>query len=384
MLQLTDKHNCCGCEACAQRCPHNCITMRQDSEGFLYPHIDLTHCTNCGVCERTCPIINLPPSKKYKYALAAKAKDKDILIKSSSGGIFSLIAEFILQQNGIVFGAKFNDKWEVIHDYTESSDNLDEFRRSKYVQSHIGESFKKAERFLKSGKLVLFTGTPCQINGLKLYLKKEYENLYTISIACHGVPSPKIWQLYLNEIITTNPQMYISSINFRDKTNGWTNYKFKLELHSTSDNQQKCIQMDYHDNIFMKAFLQNLILRPSCEDCKIKIPKNLSDITIGDLWGVSETYPEFDSELGISFLLANTNKGDLLLNKLNIEKRSIDLNKIRIYNGGLLNKFLPHKDRELYFKNLSKMKKFSCYTNKFVQITFITKLKNKFKQYIRK
>lgn len=334
--------------------------------------------------KKTCPIINLPHSQKSKQVLAAKIKDNDILLKSSSGGIFSLIAEYILQQNGIVFGAKFNDKWEVIHDYTENSDNLDEFRRSKYVQSRIGESFKKTEKFLKSGKLVLFTGTPCQINGLKLYLKKEYENLYTISIACHGVPSPKIWNLYLNEIITTNPNMYISSINFRDKTNGWTNYRFKLELHSTSCDQQTCIQMNYRDNIFMKAFLQNLILRPSCEDCKIKIHKNLSDITIGDLWGVSETYPELGSELGISFLLINTNKGELLLNKLNVEKHTIDLNKIRIYNGGLLNKFQPHKDREVYFKNLSKMKKFSCYTNRFVQITFITKLKNKFRQYLKK
>lgn len=384
MLRLTDKHNCCGCEACVQRCPCHCITMQQDIEGFLYPQIDLTHCIECGLCEKTCPIINLPSSQRCKQVLAAKAKDKDILMKSSSGGIFSLVAEYILQQNGIVFGAKFNETWEVVHDYTETSDNINEFRRSKYVQSRIGESFKKAEKFLKSGRLVLFTGTPCQINGLKLYLKKEYENLYTISIACHGVPSPKIWKLYLNEIITTNPNMRISSINFREKTNGWINYKFKLELHSVFNNQQICIQMDYHDNIFMKAFLQNLILRPSCEDCKIKVYKNLSDITIGDLWGVSETYPELDSELGISFLLINTNKGELLLNKLDIEKHTIDLNKIRIYNGGLLNNFRPHKDREVYFKNISKMKKFSCYTNRFVQVTFLTKLKNKFRYYIKK
>ena len=180
MLQITNKQDCCGCYACVQRCPKQCIRMESDEEGFEYPIIDKEQCINCGLCNKVCPQTNTSYSKQPINIYAIKHPDQEIQLQSSSGGAFSLIAEWVIQKGGVVFGAIFDDNWNVIHGYTESISGLEKLRMSKYVQSKIGLSFIHTENFLKKGKIVMFVGTPCQIHGLKLFLRKDYENLITV------------------------------------------------------------------------------------------------------------------------------------------------------------------------------------------------------------
>jgi coenzyme F420-reducing hydrogenase beta subunit len=200
MIHLTEKTDCCGCNACVQSCPKDCITMQEDNEGFLYPAIDLETCIDCSLCEKVCPEIHQKEVRKPLQVYAAKNRNEEVRLQSSSGGIFTLLAEKIIEEHGVVFGARFDENWAVIHDYTETIEGLASFRGSKYVQSRIGETFSQAKQFLKSGRKVLFSGSPCQIAGLKLFLKKDYENLLTIDFVCHGVPSPKVWRKYIMQL----------------------------------------------------------------------------------------------------------------------------------------------------------------------------------------
>ena len=177
MLQITDKSKCCGCNACVQRCPKQCIVMHEDEEGFLYPQVDVTLCIDCGLCEKVCPVINQNMKKDPIVVFAMQHMDKGIRLKSSSGGIFTFIATNIIEEGGIVFGARWNEKLELVHDYTETKEGLSFFCGSKYVQSCIGNIYKDVEYFVKNKRRVLFTGTPCQVAGLKKFLHKEYENL---------------------------------------------------------------------------------------------------------------------------------------------------------------------------------------------------------------
>ena len=197
MIILSSKYDCCGCEACAQRCSHNAIKMVRDNEGFLYPEIDMHICTDCGLCEKVCPIINQSEQKVPIISYAAQNNDESIRLQSSSGGVFTLLATETINNGGVVFGAKFDEQWNVIHDYVETIEGLANFRGSKYVQSQIGKCYKKTELFLKNGREVLFSGTPCQIAGLKKYLIKEYKKLICVDIICHGVPSPMVWTQYI-------------------------------------------------------------------------------------------------------------------------------------------------------------------------------------------
>ena len=199
MIKIQDKSQCCGCEACRNICPKQCILMQEDKEGFLYPEVNLADCIDCGLCEIACPVLH-PAKERIPVAVcAAKHYDDNIRLASSSGGVFTFIAEQVIDEGGVVFGARFNDQWEVIHDYVETKEKLSCFRGSKYVQSRIGDTYKQVLHFLQSGRKVLFTGTSCQIVGLKLFLRKEYDNLLTVDVICHGVPSPKVWKKYLNE-----------------------------------------------------------------------------------------------------------------------------------------------------------------------------------------
>ncbi len=329
MIEIIDKKNCCGCWACVQRCPKQCISMIEDDEGFLYPKVDKDICINCHLCEYVCPIINTDAPRKPLETYAAINKNEQIRLESSSGGIFSAIAEYIINDGGVVFGAKFNDKWEVIHDYTETIDGLAQFRGSKYVQSQIGDNYKKVKQFLTSGRKVLFSGTPCQIAGLKHFLKKEYENLLTVDFICHGVPSPGVWRKYLKEEVALicNPKntvlprsiherddlnVTIEGISFRNKTLGWKKYSFALDLSTTNESGEKiqfCSRKHLHENLFLKGFLANLFLRPSCYDCPAKCGKSGSDITLGDFWGIDRVMPELDDDRGTSAVLANTPVG---------------------------------------------------------------------------
>ena len=344
MIILKNKKDCCGCEACVQRCPKRCISMHEDEEGFLYPNVNPSLCIDCGLCEKVCPVINQSEIHKPLKVYAAKNPDEQIRLSSSSGGIFTMLAEQVLNDNGVVFGARFNVNWEVEHGYADTLDGIASFRGSKYVQSRIGDSYLQVEAFLKQGRRVLFSGTPCQVAGLKKYLgNRKYDNLLTVDVVCHGVPSPLVWRKYLGEIIrpkgiagkksvfsSLNRISVITGISFRDKTLGWKKYGFEIRISASKADENTVLksgisQEDIYlyepleKNLFMKGFLKNLYLRPSCYACASRSGKSGSDITIADYWGIAKYYPRFDDDRGVGLVLINTLRGAEVYSRLTVE-----------------------------------------------------------------
>lgn len=332
MIDIKKKEDCVGCNACQQRCPINCISMNIDEQGFMYPLVDKQKCIGCNLCEKVCPVINQFSESKPISVFAARIEDYKNLLNSSSGGVFYALSKIILESDGVVFGARFDEDWNVFHDYTTSLDQIKLFQGSKYVKSEIGITYQQVEKFLNTGKKVLFTGTGCQIAGLKRFLRKNYtENLVTVEIICHGVPSPMIWQRYLNDIlkhslykISGSGVKQIKQISFRDKQLGWKKYGFSVEFkreNSTyrnnllSSDSAECRMKFFEptiDNIYMMGFLRNLYLRPSCYECPAKCGKSHSDILLGDYWGIEEEHPEYYSRDGVSLVMVNTQTGKML------------------------------------------------------------------------
>ena len=219
MIDIKDKSKCCGCSACVNICPNNAISMDIDDDGFKYPIVDVGKCINCGLCEKACPYNNEYIKKNiYDKSIAYGGwnNDDEIRKKSTSGGIFSAISKYILNNNGVVCGAIYNEKFEVVHEIIDNIDDLEKIYGSKYVQSDLKDNFRRIKKYLNDGRLVLFSGTPCQVSGLNSFLVKEYENLYTCDIVCHGVPSPKVFEKYKRELEEAN-NSEILNINFRDK-----------------------------------------------------------------------------------------------------------------------------------------------------------------------
>ncbi|WP_270534759.1 Coenzyme F420 hydrogenase/dehydrogenase, beta subunit C-terminal domain [Parabacteroides johnsonii] len=374
MINIIEKKDCCGCSACVSICPKHCITMLLDNEGFLYPQVDKGSCIDCELCEKVCLVLNQGEERKPLQVYAVNNPNEEIRMKSSSGGVFTLLAETIIQEGGVVFGARFNDDWEVIHDYTETKEGLAAFRGSKYVQSRIGESYCQVERFLKEGRKVLFTGTPCQIAGLNLFLRKEYDNLLTVDFICHGVPSPGVWKNYLEELIALkgnrknsvlshskpiilNSIRDISRIEFRNKRLGWKKFSFALTLSVPDGHGTKntvLLSEPYNENIFMKGFLADLYLRPSCYACPAKCLKSGSDITIGDYWGIQNVMPEIDDDKGICCLMVNTDKGGQLLSSMGWVYRKSDYSTVIKYNIACVVSVAPNLKRKLFFDKYQK------------------------------
>ena len=306
MIEIRDKKDCCGCGACEQICPRHALTMKEDSEGFLYPITDTSLCIDCGLCNKVCPVLNRYEEPREKpLSFACKSHDESLIDMSSSGGFFTVLAEYVLNQGGVVFGAKFDDKWEVKYDYTETKKGLEKFRGSKYVQGTIGETYKTVKNFLKTGRLVLFTGTPCHVSGLNHFLLRNYDNLITLDFVCHSIPSPMVWRDYLNCFQAEGPIAYVT---FRDKSFGWDNYGISIDVFR--DNEVKTVVKETHkNNIFFKAFLSNLTARPSCFFCPARRYTSGSDIMMGDCWGFNTYHPESYNNKGMSLVLPKTPKG---------------------------------------------------------------------------
>lgn len=368
MIKINDKSQCCGCNACVQRCPKLCIEMREDEEGFLYPKVDTTVCIDCGLCEKVCPVINQADACKPLQVYAAKNTDEEIRKNSSSGGVFSALAERTINEGGVVFGARFDENWEVKHDYAETVDGVVVFRGSKYVQSKIGDTFMQAEQFLKQGRKVLFSGTPCQIVALKKYLKKEYENLLLVDFICHGVPSPGVWREYLKWIIahqcdknsvSSHPKPLLSErnalvegISFRDKRLGWQKYSFALTLSTTNGSGNKntvLLSEPLNQNLFMRGFLANLYLRPSCYACPANKGKSGSDITLGDWWGIASLMPDYDDDKGVSAIAINTEKGQAVYATLNVDNRPTAYEALCQRNPSMIRACAIPKNRKKFF-----------------------------------
>lgn len=311
MIEIIKKQNCSGCHACSNVCPKQCITMTEDSEGFWYPQIDEDKCVNCGSCEKVCPIINVPKQLDCKIvAYACKNRYEDDRDMSSSGGVFSLMCKYVISQKGVVFGAAFDESFSVSHMHAETSEGCEKFRGSKYVQSKIGDSYIKAKQFLDSERVVLFSGTPCQIAGLETFLRKKYKNLIMIDIACHGVPSPSVYKKYV-DLLEEKNKSKISSISFRDKSTGWSKYSFRVDFKNGAKlNEIGC------NNTYMKGFLSDIYLRPSCYECKFKKPVTSADVTLADYWGVQKIHSDFDDDKGTSLVLVNTKIGEELIRNI--------------------------------------------------------------------
>lgn len=303
MIRITDKAKCCGCTACASACPHDAITMRPDALGFLYPVVDETKCTDCGLCEKVCSFhenydksLNLPEPLAY----AARHKDMREVETSRSGAAFIAISDWILNQGGVVYGAGYADHFRVVHKRATTRKERDEFKGSKYVQSDLNTVFRQVKKDLKDGLLVLFSGTPCQTSGLSSYIGKRLrENLYLVDIVCHGVPGPNLWRDYLAYLEEKQGDR-ICWVNFRDKQEyGWTAH------HETFKFVNGGGKMSY-----TFVFYKHIMFRHSCGVCPFTNTKRPSDITLADFWGWEKSVPGFnDDDKGVSLVLCNTEKG---------------------------------------------------------------------------
>lgn len=352
MINVQSKSACCGCYGCENICPKDCIEMKVDNEGFWYPKVDEDKCVNCGLCEKVCPIINTPKKEEYEIkAYECKNNNEDVRLSSSSGGVFTLLCEEIIENDGVVFGASFDENFDVRHTYSETLEGCIQFRGSKYVQSKIGNSYKQAKEFLDSGRFVLFSGTPCQITGLeKFLLNKVYDNLITVDIACHGVPSPLVYRTYINKLKEEH-NANIKNISFRDKQTGWSKYSFNIEF----NNGDNFNQLGY-ENIYMKGFLKDIYLRPSCYSCDFKKPITSADITLADYWGVENIHQELDDDKGISLILVNSKKGQRIFEKINNNMQIIqtDLEHATNCNPCIVRPVRYNKDRERFFQIINK------------------------------
>ena len=329
--------------------------MSEDKEGFLYPIIDSVKCIDCGLCEKVCPVLHPLKNEAEPLVYAAINNDESIRMQSSSGGIFTLLAEYVIENGGVVFGACFDRDWNVVHDYTETKEGLVRFRGSKYVQSNVGNSFSQVKIFLDAGREVLFSGTPCQVAGLKNYLRKPYPNLLTIDLVCHGVPSPDVWRKYLQETVckayrikknksAVNICDYISDIKFRAKDKGWKKYSFKIEY------KDGRIEINpFYENPYMNIFLSNLSLRPSCYVCPAKLNNVQSDITLADFWGVNKIDPNIDDDKGCGLLFLNNKEKIGLLYSLQCMLFNQSIDSVSKYNPSILYFAKKNINRKFFF-----------------------------------
>lgn len=344
-MQITDK--CSGCLACFSSCPFGAIEIIQNKEGFYEPKINLEKCKNCGKCKRICPKESNIDLKNdvEKFCFAAYSKEGEYK-KSSSGGIFALLANYILEENGFVFGASFDESFKKVeHIFVDNKKDLYKLRFSKYLQSNIKNSFKKAKEKLEENKKVLFCGTPCQIAGLKAYLEKEYSNLYLVDLLCHGVPSSLVWEKYLKEV---SKGRKIISANFRDKEYS----SIPRLLIEFKDNSK--ISKIYKESLYYRAFMENMTLNDSCYDCKYRTLKRTGDVTLGDFWGIEKIAPKYaNNNNGVSLVIANSKKGKELFQKIEplIFKKRIIIDAV--FNN-VCKPITKHPNREKFFEELNK------------------------------
>ncbi len=349
MKNVIDKKSCTGCMACMNICPKKAIKIEYETDGFAYPKIEQSICINCGLCKKVCPVVHkLSENNRRVQAYACKNKNEIIRLKSSSGGIFTLIAEWILEQKGVVFGVKFNENLEVEHDYIETKEELEIFRGSKYVQSQIGNSYQIVKRFLEQNRKVLFTGTPCQVEGLIKYLGKEYDNLYTQDIICHGVPSPKVWKKFLEYKKEHNGE-YPKQIHFRKKgIAGWKDFQVCYQYNKKEEN------IHHKEEEYMSLFLSNIDLRKSCYECQFKKVKRNSDITLADFWGIDNINSNFNDNKGISAILVHSEKGKEIFENIEdkIEYMKVKIEDIAKFNSCIDKSVQYNVKREKFFEDL--------------------------------
>lgn len=348
---LCDTEKCFGCMACYNICPVNAINIIEDKEGFLRPEIQQDKCIGCKKCTSACAAIkNVERDNKTfeQQTYACWNKDEDIRRNSTSGGLFTVMANNILKENGIVFGASFDNKLSIVHSAIDEKDDIVKFRGSKYVQSNIGNTYKEAKEFLDKGKSTFFTGTPCQIAGLYKFLGKEYNNLYTCDLICHGVPSPKVYKSYIS-YMEDKYRSKIKSINFRYKEPGWMIFSMKIKF----ENGKVYVKSTLDDN-YIRGFLRELFLRPSCHSCIFTNTDRKGDITIADFWGYKNTDKKYiNDDRGISLAIINSKNGEKLFEacKKDLVYLKRDLDEAIKGNRCLSSCFPPSPKRKEFWDN---------------------------------
>lgn len=350
IVLFDDKKKCCGCGACMNVCPKNAISMQEDEYGFIYPQINQEICVECGACKKVCGYQNLPEKHKVKKVYAAASKDDDLLKKSASGGAFAVIARKILEDGGVVYGVALpliEGKLIPKHIRIDTTKELIQLQGSKYVQSEIGYTYQQAKQDLQQGKLVLFSGTPCQIAGLKAYLKKEYENLISVEVICHGVPNARFFNDYITYTEQVRKSPKTKAFLFRDKSKGQgKTSKFIYEDDSSWIVNGKTTS-------YVSFFMKSLTQRINCYSCPYATPDRVADITLGDFWGFHEEYPNrrvncLSNSKGISCVLANTERGVSVLQKCETEFILMEstFEKVARHNTQLNEPSRYSKDRE--------------------------------------
>ena len=306
-ISVINPVNCFSCRSCYQSCPKSAISMNENEEGFFYPVVDDKKCIDCGICKKSCPAIELPYFEKIGQEFwCAYLKDTNKIQQSSSGGIFAGIADYILSKNGVVFGAAYDSKLFVRHVFAENENDLQQLKGSKYVESSTANSFEQAKKNLVSGRKVLYSGCPCQIAGLRKYLKIDYDNLITVDIICHGVPSSKLFQKYL-EWLGRRLRGTISYYGFRDKDVGGWGSRGKTK------NEARTKLIEGLCDPYYSSFLRGETCRESCYKCPFANLNRMGDITIGDFWGVECFYPKIKTKQGVSCVIVNSQRGKELL-----------------------------------------------------------------------
>lgn len=343
-LKTKDKKTCNGCTACSLVCPKHCIEMKEDHEGFIYPVVDEASCIHCGRCLKICSNYNKQVIGDKRVPFAVINMDKDVLLKSTSGGTFYALLEYIFQdENAVCYGAAYDKNLVVKHMRAKTLEQSQKFMGSKYVRSDIVGVYEKVKKDLIDGRRVLFTATPCEVYGLYTYLGKDYDNLITCDIICHSNPSPKVLAKYF-KALELQENSKLKRYTFRAKSNGWSNPMPIAEF-----SNGKILE----ENTFQKAFSRVLISRPCCSDCKFTTPQNVADITIGDFWGVEKLTNIKDYKCGISIVFANNNKGlDVILSLKNVNIVKLDEKENYLqYNHNKSEK--PHRNRDKFFEKLN-------------------------------
>ena len=341
MIQMTDKTQCCGCTACVSVCPQGCITMKRDAEGFLYPAVDAGRCVGCGACEAVCPCRNRRADPPVPAALAVRAKDGILRRFSSSGGVFSLLSTDVLNRGGAVCGAVFDDTFRVRHVIAWDEAGVEAMRGAKYVQSDLGDVFRQIRELVDGGTPVLFSGTPCQTDGLGRYLGPDADKVLRVAVVCHGVPSPKVWEKNLRELGA------VTDVRLRDKRQSWKRYATNYFV----DGRE--LLRPVMDDPYMKGFLRDLYLRPSCTDCPAKTG-GYADLTLGDFWGIEKVKPEMDDDKGVSLVLVQTERGRDALAAIagRADSKAVPFAQAVRYNPAVTASAHAHPQRDAAMKRL--------------------------------
>lgn len=362
-IKILNKKDCTGCRACEQICPVKAISMKEDDEGFITPKVDEERCIKCGLCKKTCGQIDRFYNKnnlEERKFLGVRPKEKEIAKNSTSGGIAYLISKMVIEENGIVFGSAYDENLMPYQKYVKDKKELQQLRGSKYVTSDTKKTFSQVKEFLEEGKKILYIGVPCQIGGLKKFLKKDYENLYTIDIICHGVPSQKIFKKYL-ENEEKKLREKIISYTARSKSKVAWGMGYCAEIKTKNKIKYKKADFDPYYTAFLK------VNRECCYECKYANLDRIGDITLGDLWGIEQFDYDFYDKNGVSLAIVNTIKGEKIFNKVKnlVEYRQYNEQQVTKFNGNLKHPTTRPQNREIIYKQLDEMS-FEEYSKKYL------------------